>query len=73
MTDKTKLFIVEPYATSANTAKSVQTAVNNGTPSKNVIVGPNSNRGAGVVANATKTPSSLGHWDALKNTGNFIS
>ena len=73
MTDKTKLFIVEPYATSSNTAKSVQTAVANGTPSKNVIVGPNSNRGAGVVANATKTPSDSGHWTALKNVGNLIS
>jgi LAS superfamily LD-carboxypeptidase LdcB/peptidoglycan hydrolase-like protein with peptidoglycan-binding domain len=73
MTDKTKLFIVEPYATSSNTAKSVQTAVANGTPSKNVVVGPNSNRGGGVVANATKTPSDLGHWGALKNLGNIIS
>lgn len=73
MTDKTKLFIVEPYATSSNTAKSVQTAVANGTPSKNVVVGPNSNRGAGVVANATKTPSDSGHWTALKNVGSLIS
>ena len=74
MTDKTKLFIVEPYATSSNTAKSVQTAVANGTPAKNVVVAPNNtNRGGGVVAGATSTPKDINHWGALKYVGNLIS
>lgn len=74
MTDKSKLYIVEPYAASSNTAKSVQTAVSNGTPAKNVMVASNNTkRGGGVVPGATTTPSGLGHWDALKYIGKLIS
>ena len=74
MTDKSKLFIVEPYAKSSNTAKSVQNAVANGTPASNVLVSPNnSSRGGGVVAGASSTPSGMGQWDALKYVSNLIS
>lgn len=72
MSDKTKLFIVEPYAISSGTATSVSSAVGIGVPSKNVIVGPSKGRGSGVVNGATKTPSEIGHWGALEYVGNFI-
>jgi len=72
MSDKTKLFIVEPYAISSGTATSVSSAVGIGVPSKNVIVGPSKGRGSGVVNGATKTPSEIGHWGALEYVGSFI-
>jgi len=72
MSDKTKLFIVEPYAISSETATSVSSAVGIGVPSKNVIVGPSKGRGSGVVNGATKTPSEIGHWGALEYVGSFI-
>lgn len=72
MSDKTKLFIVEPYAISSGTASSVSSAVGMGVPAKNVIVGPSQGRGAGVVSGATKTPSGIGHWGALEYVGGFI-
>jgi len=70
--NKNNLFIVEPYATSTNTANSVKSAVDSGVPSKNVITGPNTDRGAGVVSGASKTPTNQGHWDALKNVGLYF-
>lgn len=74
MVDKSKLFIVEPYAKSQNTIRSVQNAVANGTPASNVLVSPNnSSRGGGVVAGASSTPDGLGHWDALRYVSNLIS
>jgi len=74
MKDKTKLFIVEPYVTSPNTKKSVQDAVSNGVPAKNVIAAPNNtNRGGGAVAGSTNTPSDMNHWGALKYVGSLIS
>ncbi len=72
MSDKTKLFIVEPYAISSGTASSVSSAVSMGVPSENVIVGPSQGRGAGVVSGATETPSGIGHWGALEYVGSFI-
>lgn len=70
--DKSKLFIVEPFASSSNTASSVQSAVSKGVPNGNVVVGPSTARGAGVVSGATKTPSGTSHWGALKFVGNLI-
>jgi len=72
LTDKTKLYIVEPYAASSNTANSVRNAVNQGVPSKNVIVGPSKGRGNGVVDGSTKTPPNIGHWGALEYVGTLI-
>jgi hypothetical protein len=72
ISDKSKLFIVEPFASSSNTASSVQNAVSKGVPSGNVIVGPSTARGAGVVSGATKTPSGTSHWGALKFVGSLI-
>jgi hypothetical protein len=72
MTDKKKLFIVEPYAISSATSLSVSNAVNLGVPTKNVIVGPTKGRGAGIVKEATKTPSGIGHWGALEYVGSLI-
>ena len=69
---KNKLFIVEPYGASANVKKSVNQAISNGVPNKNVIVGENVYRGLNVVPNATPTPSNVGHWNALKFVGTLI-
>lgn len=73
MTDKSKLFIVEPYAASSSVASSVSNAVSSGTPSSNVVAGPNKARGDGAVAGATKTPPNYDHWGALDFVTTLIS
>ena len=77
MADKTKLYIVEPYAKNNNTSNAVQMAVNVGVPSSNVLTGSTSARGLNVVPGATKTPDLAGgvmasHWNALKLVGTLI-
>ena len=69
---KNKLFIVEPYGASTNVKKSVNQAISNGVPNKNVIVGENIYRGLNVVPNATPTTPNIGHWNALKFVGTLI-
>ena len=66
------MFIVEPYATSSSVKKSVNDAVANGVPNKNVITGSLVSRGFSIVKNATPTPSDLNHWNALKFVGTLI-
>ncbi len=69
-----KLFIVEPYAPSSTTTKSVNDAVNLGVPNKNVIVGTYKGAGLGIVENATPTPScSPNHWCSLTEVGKIIN
>ena len=75
--DKTKLYIVEPYAKSYNTSRSVESAVEKGVPRSNVFTGNTIARGAGVVSGATQTPNIKGggmasHWNALKVVGKQI-
>jgi hypothetical protein len=77
MQDKTKLYIVEPYAISASTRNSVRTAVDSGVPANNVFVGSTRGRGAGIVAGATEMPTIKGgvmasHWNALAMVGKYI-
>jgi hypothetical protein len=72
ISNKKNLFIVEPYATSTSVRKSVNEAINNGVPNKNVVVGTTQSRGLNVVENATHTPSNYIHWDALKFVGTLI-
>ncbi len=72
ITNKNKLFIVEPYATSSNVTKSVKDAVSQGVPNKNVITGASISRGKDVVEQATKTPTEIGHWGALEFVGNLL-
>jgi len=72
MQNKSNLYIVEPYAASANTKNSVQSAVTAGVPSKNVLTGSSVGRGKDVIAGATLTPSNKGHWDALQYVGSLI-
>jgi hypothetical protein len=71
--DKNKLYIVEPYASSSGTKESVINAVSQGVPSENVVTGPSSSRGDGVVGGSTKTPNGVGHWGALEYVGNLFS
>jgi hypothetical protein len=72
MSDKSKLYIVEPYAVSSNTKSSVRGAVDLGVPSQNVVVGPSQGRGMGVVDGATKTPLGIGHWGALEYVAGML-
>ena len=72
MQNKSNLYIVEPYAASANTKNSVQSAVTAGVPSKNVLTGSSVGRGKDVITGATMTPSNKGHWDALQYVGSLI-
>lgn len=72
MNDKSKLFIVEPYAASVNTVNSVRTAVSMGVPNTNIIAGPTKGRGLGIVSGATKTPEGINHWGALKFAGSKL-
>jgi len=71
--NKENLFIVEPYSESSTTKNSVQSAVSNGVPQKNVIVGPTSGRGMNVVDGATKTPKNTNHWGALEFVGTMMA
>ena len=66
--DNKNLFIIEPYAESANTKKLVENAIKNGVPASNVYAGPSSGRGNGI-AGASNTPSGIDHWGALKYVG----
>ena len=70
--NKQRLFIVEPFASGDKTKTSVQAAVTNGTPSKNVVTGPSIERGSGVVSGSTNTPNGIDHWGALKYVGKLI-
>ena len=77
MQDKTKLYIVEPYAISSSTRNSVRAAVDLGVPANNVFVGSTRGRGAGIVAGTTEMPTIKGgvmasHWNALALVGNYI-
>ena len=69
-----QLYIVEPYAPSTTTTKSVNDAVNLGVPNKNVLVGTYKGSGLGIVENATPTPScSPNHWCSLTEVGKIIN
>ncbi len=70
--NKKNMFIVEPYGTSSNVKNSVNEAVANGVPTKNVITGITISRGKNIVNNATPTPSNYSHWNALKFVGTLI-
>jgi hypothetical protein len=70
--NKKNMYIVEPYAISSNVKKSVNDAVANGVPNKNVITGSTVSRGLNIVSNATPTPTNLSHWNALKFVGTLI-
>lgn len=63
-----KLYIIEPYAISENTTKSIIGAVANGTPSSNVFVGPTRGRGLGVVPGA-RSSNTMSHFDSLESVG----
>jgi len=66
--NKSKIYIVEPYAKSERTKQIVQSAVSNGVPSKNVFAGPNKSRGDDVV-NGASFSNARTHWDALGRVG----
>ena len=77
MLDKTKLYILEPYAVSSKTSTSVASAVSRGVPAKNVLVGSSQGRGKDIVPGATKTPDNgrttmERHWNSLVFIGSFI-
>jgi hypothetical protein len=77
MADKTKLYIVEPYAISSNTVISVRNAVSQGVPAANVLTGDTKGRGKGTIEGSTQTPNVKGpglssHWNALKFVGTLI-
>lgn len=77
--DKTKLFVIEPYAASANTKNLVEKAISEGLPAKNVYVGSYPGVGSNIVGATTKNPSSLSkhplgsHWGALEYVGSVNS
>jgi hypothetical protein len=68
--DKTKIFIIEPYAKSGNS--NIVRAVSNGVPSKNVFVGASESTGVGVVKNTSYT-GVTDHWSALTVVGKKFS
>ena len=72
ITNKYKLFIVEPYNGKNGYIKSVNGAVSIGVPTSNVITGPDAARGKGIVSSSTKTPEGINHWGALGYVTRFI-
>jgi hypothetical protein len=70
--NKKSMYIVEPYGISSDVKKSVNQAVANGVPNKNVITGASIGTGLNIVKNSTPTPSNYSHWNALKFVGTLI-
>jgi hypothetical protein len=70
--DLNKFYIIEPFYSGGKTTESVQKAVSNGVPSKNVFVGPNASRGNGIVGGSASSKAK-DHWDALVSVGGMIS
>ena len=70
--NKANMFIVQPYGISSKVTKSVNQAVANGVPNKNVIIGDSIGTGFNIVKNATLTPSNYTHWTSLKFVGTLI-
>jgi hypothetical protein len=70
--NKANMFIVQPYGISSDVTKSVNQAVANGVPNKNVITGGSIGTGLNIVKNATPTPSNYNHWTSLKFVGTLI-
>jgi hypothetical protein len=68
--DKTKIFIIEPYAKQGNS--NVVRAVSKGVPSKNVFVGASESTGVGVVKDTSYT-GVTDHWSALTVVGKKFS
>jgi LAS superfamily LD-carboxypeptidase LdcB len=64
--EKTKVYIIEPYAENGNSH--VSKAVQLGVPASNVFVGPVKARGKGVVEGASSSNVNS-HWDALEQIG----
>lgn len=70
--NKSGVYMIEPYNSGASggTHKAVNAAIKGGVPSKNVIVGPNSGRGKGILDSGNSepsyTPSGIGHWGSLQ-------
>lgn len=64
--DKTKVFLIEPYTINTLGRQNMESAIDNGVPSKNVFVGPVSARGSNIGRDTTKVPSGIGHLDALR-------
>lgn len=65
-----KMYIVEPYSCSAGTKKSVDDAVSNGVPRRNVLGGKSDCTGKNVSGRSTDCPN---HWCALTVVGGIIS
>jgi hypothetical protein len=65
VSNKNLVYIVEPYHSGGNTTKSVQDAIKEGVPSSNVMAGPSSSRGKGIVEGHQNTEKGTGHWDSL--------
>jgi len=73
MTNKSNLYIVEPWGKGDTSPPAVISAVNQGVPSENVFVGPNIGRGLGVIKGKTsKTPQGLNHFQALQYVGSLL-
>jgi hypothetical protein len=61
------VYIIEPYAVNSNgkTSLAVKAAVEAGVPPSNVMAGPSSSRGKGVVKEHQNTKKDTGHWGSL--------
>lgn len=70
--DLNKFYIIEPFYSGGKTTESVQKAVSNGVPSKNVFVGPGPSRGKGIVSGSASSQAN-DHWDALVSVGGMVS
>lgn len=70
--DKSKIYVIEPFAASSRTKQIVQSAVSNGVPSSNIFVGGSTGRGKGIVSGASDSQSSS-HWGALSKVGSMKS
>jgi len=68
--DLSRIYVIEPFAPSRTTKKSVEDSVSNGVPSYNVFVGPTSGRGLGVIKGA-RSSRAKSHWDALTTVGSM--
>jgi hypothetical protein len=65
------VYIIEPYAVNSDGEASlaVKAAVEAGVPASNVMAGPRSSRGKGVVDGHSNTDSGIDHWGSIAVAG----
>jgi hypothetical protein len=69
--DKNRFYIIEPYHSGGNVTKSVRKSISDGVPECNVFVGPNPERGFGIVKGSLSSNTKC-HYCSITTVGNIL-